>query len=269
MLTEPTYSARRRRRRCRRRRRGRGCPGRVERRDALAAPPFGLAGLEGQLPPRVALGEQRVDVGIGAAPTAGCRPAGRSLRGRRPGRSPAPSGRSPAGRPPARRRRSHGCSATTRVDRQRPGRSRGRAPRRRRVRPSRWRRRAPAGPGLRLRKSRSRPSRPCSAAIQSSRSGGVTPHGVGERPEPQGAPGVHHPAQPLVGAVGVVERGLDLLAQHAPGYAAARRVPTTGMCAAGLGLGDLQPAQRQRPQSLDARGRARRGRPSASWSAWP
>src|SRR5437764_1332978 len=39
---------------------------------------------------------------------------------------------------------------------------------------------------------------------------------VGKRPEPQRGPGVHDTAQPLVGATGVGELPLDLLALHLP-----------------------------------------------------
>jgi len=82
--------------------------------------------------------------------------------------------------------------------------------------------------------------------------------GVGERPEPQGAPGVHHPAEPLVGAVRVGERLLDLVPEHGGG-AFGLVEPPQGNVPARFGLGDLQPAQRQRPQRLDAGGQLGEG----------
>ena len=75
-----------------------------------------------------------------------------------------------------------------------------------------------------------------------------------DRPEPQGGPGVHHPPQPSVGAAGVGQAGLDLLAPHRaaadPNVVQAPHVDGP----ADLCLGHLQPAPRQRPQRLDPLG---------------
>ena len=74
--------------------------------------------------------------------------------------------------------------------------------------------------------------------------------GVGERPEPQGGPGVHDPAQSLVRAVPLAEGLLDLLAGDRLGVSRVVAAPQWDV-APGLGLGDLEAAQRELPQRLD------------------
>ena len=87
---------------------------------------------------------------------------------------------------------------------------------------------------------------------------GVDPLGEGGRldaflregPEPQGAPGVHDPAQPLVGATLVGECLLDLLALHCAAGPHGVGSPD-GDAAPDLGLGDAQALQGDLPERLD------------------
>ena len=102
-----------------------------------------------------------------------------------------------------------------------------------------------------LRASGSRPRSCWHASIHWSRVGRDCAAGVRERPEPQGCPGVHDPAQSLVGAVRLGEGLLDLLAGDGLRVARVVAAPERDV-APGLGLGDLEAAQRDLPQGLDA-----------------
>ena len=90
--------------------------------------------------------------------------------------------------------------------------------------------------------------------------------GVGERPEPEGGPGVHDPAQSLVRAVPLAERLLDLLAGDGLGVSWIVSAPQWDV-APGLGLGDLESPQRELPQRLDPVRQFDQRVESAWWSA--
>ena len=74
--------------------------------------------------------------------------------------------------------------------------------------------------------------------------------GVGEGPEPQGGPGVHDELEPTVRAIESGQLGLDLLALHGAADRQVVRAPD-GDGAADLLLGDLQPPQGDLPERLD------------------
>src|SRR5699024_4500656 len=80
---------------------------------------------------------------------------------------------------------------------------------------------------------------------------------VGEGPEPQRTPGVHDPAQPPVGAAGVSERRLDLMALHPATDGQVLGAPDIDG-APDLLLRDLQAAEGDLPEAFDAGGQAHR-----------
>ena len=165
------------------------------------------------------------------APRAGYRPAGRSRRARTPARSPAPSGRSPAPRQSSAATVSHGNPSSAL--------SIGSA----------W---------AKVRSLSSAMSRSCQVQVAGQADlpvllelSGLGRHTQdcfqpadplvpvgrldigGQRPEPQRAPGVHHSAQPPVGAVLVVQHRLDLLAGHRGARPAHRSSDPTRRCRGG------------------------------------
>ncbi|MPM40543.1 hypothetical protein SDC9_87187 [bioreactor metagenome] len=245
-----------------------------------AGPPGGFARFERQLPPRVALGEQGVDVGAGPHPrrVADLQVEAAVAEDRREVELPVEEallGGDPLAHPEPRvvgehRRDRVGAGALDLqillVSQRLPsvGRGEGRRP----VRcltatgPVVTEDLAQRGDPLvqvgRADQRRVEPlGAPAPRRLETPRA--LAPHrGVVQRPEPQRTPGVHHPPQPLVGAVRVGERRLDLLAGDGRAGQMFVKLPDRD-APARFPLGDDQPAVGEHPHRLHLAGQVGQG----------